>query len=43
MPDVVFIAVILAFFGLCALYIRACDRILQGTEESADSPSEVSS
>ena len=41
MPDIIFVAVILAFFGLCALYIRGCDRILQGTEEPADSPSEV--
>jgi hypothetical protein len=28
MGDVVFIAVALAFFGLCVLYIRWCDRII---------------
>jgi hypothetical protein len=28
MADIVFVAVALAFFGLCALYVVACDRII---------------
>lgn len=41
MADIVFLAVITAFFGLCALYIRGCERILEGTEESVDTPDGV--
>jgi hypothetical protein len=26
--DVVFVLVILGFFGLCVLYVRACDRLV---------------
>jgi hypothetical protein len=26
--DVIFLATIVAFFALCAVYIRACDRII---------------
>jgi hypothetical protein len=40
-PDVIFIAVVLAFFGLCALYVRGCERILSSGEESTDSAPEV--
>lgn len=29
MPDIAFIAVALAFFGLCALYVRGLDRIVR--------------
>ncbi len=32
MADIVFIAIALAFFALCALYVRWCDRII-GTDE----------
>ena len=28
MADIIFIAVALAFFALCALYVRWCDRII---------------
>ena len=28
MPDVIFVVVILVFFAVCALYIRACDWII---------------
>ena len=28
MADIVFIAIALAFFALCALYVRWCDRII---------------
>lgn len=27
MADVVLILIVLAFFGLCVLYVRGCDRI----------------
>lgn len=43
MADVVFVAISVAFFGLCALYIKACERILSGAEETAEGPSEVTS
>jgi hypothetical protein len=39
MADIVFIAVISTFFGLCVLYIRACDRLVQSTEDPVDVPS----
>jgi hypothetical protein len=34
MNDVVFVAIMLAFFGLAALFVTACDRII-GTDEEA--------
>jgi hypothetical protein len=34
MADIVFVVVALAFFGLCVLYVRACDRLVHGTEET---------
>jgi hypothetical protein len=40
MADVVFIAVALAFFALCALYVRGLDRIVRAAEE-ADPTEEV--
>lgn len=36
MADFVFVAIVLGFFGLCALYIRGCDRLLRGSQEAAD-------
>jgi hypothetical protein len=36
MADIVFVAVALAFFGLCALYVVACDRIIG--RDAASSP-----
>jgi hypothetical protein len=41
MADVVFVLVSVGFFGLCALYVRGCERILESTEETADVPQEV--
>jgi hypothetical protein len=41
MADVVFVAVSVAFFGLCVLYTKGCERILSGAEETADAPDEV--
>jgi hypothetical protein len=40
MADVVFVLIVLAFFGLCMLYVSACDRIVRGAEEP-DVPSEA--
>ena len=33
MADVVFIAVTLGFFGLCAAYVRGLDRLVRTSEE----------
>jgi hypothetical protein len=35
MADVVFIAVVLAFFAVCVLYVRLCDRIIARGEPVA--------
>ena len=34
MADVAFVLISVGFFGLCALYIRGCERILRSREES---------
>lgn len=34
MADVAFVAIIIAFFVLAALFVRACDRMI-GTDEEA--------
>lgn len=34
MTDIVFLSVALAFFGLCALYVRACDAIVRSNDAS---------
>ena len=41
MADIVFVLVSVAFFGLCVLYIRGCERILRSNEETADTPDGV--
>ena len=41
MEDLVFIAVAVAFFALCAAYVRGLDRIVRGAEE-ADTAHEAS-
>ncbi len=49
MADIIFIAVALAFFALCAVYVRLCDRIIgpdvfevaRQLEESEDLVAEV--
>ena len=39
MNDFAFVAIILAFFAVAALFVAACDRIIGGDEEAfADSP-----
>jgi hypothetical protein len=48
MADIVFVAVALAFFGLCALYVRGFERLMRGSEEeeepvAEDAPAEVMS
>jgi hypothetical protein len=41
MADVIFVAVIVAFFALCVLYVRGLDRLVR-TAEDADRAGEVS-
>jgi hypothetical protein len=48
MADIIFVLVAVAFFGLCVLYVRACDRLVGGSEAApdtergvADAPAEV--
>jgi hypothetical protein len=33
MADIVFVAIALAFFAICALYVRWCDRIIATDED----------
>ena len=40
MADVVFVALIIAFFALCALYVRGLDRLV-GSAEDADQAGEA--
>jgi hypothetical protein len=41
MTDFVLVVALLAFFGVCVLYIRACERIM-GPDEGVDTgPSEA--
>jgi hypothetical protein len=37
MADIVFVLVSLAFFGLCWLYVRGCERIIGSGEEAPES------
>ena len=39
MTDVLFIAVLVAFFALCVLFVRACERII-GPDLEADAPAD---
>jgi hypothetical protein len=34
MADVVFVALIIAFFALCALYVRGLDRLVESAEDA---------
>ncbi|HYJ69206.1 MAG TPA: hypothetical protein VEX15_16270 [Nocardioidaceae bacterium] len=36
MTDLLFVALTVAFFGLCVGYVRACDRIVASGPEPAD-------
>jgi hypothetical protein len=38
MNDLAFIGIILAFFALAALFVRACDRIIGTDEETIPEP-----
>jgi hypothetical protein len=42
MEDIVFIAIVVAFFAVCVAYIRGLDRIVRSGEE-ADAAREVRS
>ena len=37
MNDIAYLAIIVAFFALAALFIKACDRII-GPDEQSDAP-----
>jgi hypothetical protein len=37
MGDVVFVLVSLAFFALCWLYVRGCDRLVRSGEDAPES------
>jgi hypothetical protein len=34
MADIVFVAVIVAFFAICAAYVRGLDRLVRSSEEA---------
>jgi hypothetical protein len=34
--DVIFVVVSLAFFALCWLYVRGCERLIKSGEEAPD-------
>jgi hypothetical protein len=36
MADIVFIAVTLAFFATCVLYVRGCDRIISSADDDSN-------
>ena len=38
MNDLVFVGIILAFFALAALFVRACDRIIGADEDTIAEP-----
>ena len=43
MADIVFVAIVVAFFALCVGYVRVCDRIIgpdPSTERRVDSPTD---
>lgn len=42
MADIIFIAVALAFFALCALYVHLCDRIIGPDAFETSAPHDVS-
>jgi hypothetical protein len=37
MADIVFIALTLAFIGLCVLYVRGCERIIASADDDSAS------
>lgn len=43
MADVIYLAIVLVFFGLCVGFVRACDRLIassteEGSDETASAP-----
>lgn len=41
MADIIFVLIAVAFFGLCVLYVRACDRLVRKSEDTPEAASEV--
>jgi hypothetical protein len=41
MADVAFVAIIIAFFGLAALFVRFCDQVIGVDEETLTESSEL--
>jgi hypothetical protein len=41
MADVAFVAIIIAFFGLAALFVRFCDQVIGADEEPLADASEL--
>ncbi len=35
MADVVFIALLVAFFAICVLYVRGCERIIASADDDS--------
>jgi hypothetical protein len=38
MRDVIYVAIVIGFFGLCAAYVSACARVVGGTQEAEAVP-----
>jgi len=36
MADIIFALVVVAFFGLCVAYVRACDRLVRGDGDAPE-------
>jgi hypothetical protein len=36
MADIVFIALTMAFFAICVLYVRGCDRIISSADDDSN-------
>jgi len=40
MADVLFVAVLVAFFAACVGFVRLCDRVIGGDEAAAPAPAD---
>lgn len=38
MADLVYVLVIVGFFGLCVAYVRACDRMIGASDDTPPEP-----
>lgn len=36
MADVIYVAVTVAFLGLCVLYVRGCERIIASSDDDSE-------